>query len=83
MIITKKYKEKVECPKCHKKNRQMITFENEEMCYECFLTVSLQKFKTRKIKIKPKEYKKSNSFSGKEIYAINGITSVYRGGCFN
>lgn len=82
MIITKKYKEKVECPRCHKKNRKMITFENEEMCYDCFLTVSVQKFKSRKTTTKPKKYKRSN-FSGKEIYAINGVTSVYRGGCFN
>lgn len=82
MIITKKYKEKVECPRCHKKNRKMITFENEEMCYDCFLTVSVQKFKARKTTTKPKKYKRNN-FSGKEIYAINGVTSVYRGGCFN
>ena len=82
-MITKKYKDKVECPKCHKKSRKIITFENEEMCYECFLAVSLQKFKSRKTNIKPKKYKKFDNISGKAIYAVNGVTSVYRGGCFN
>lgn len=80
-------KEQVRCPRCNKKTRKLITYENEEICYCCFVTKANLKF----LKESPNYSKhliKRGLFvpaksPGKTIYAINGVTSVYRNGCIN
>jgi len=80
-------KEQVRCPKCNKKTRKLIAYEGNEICYNCFTQLANLKF----LKEHPnysKDLVKRGLFEpikapGKSIYAINGITSIYRNGCIN
>lgn len=65
------------CEKCQTKSKRFVKINNTFICHNCFL-------KEKNIRVcRPKKrfYKKS-SFS-KKIYAINGITQLYKGGCTN
>ena len=84
---TKYLQEQVRCPKCNKKTRKLIAYDGIETCYDCFVSNKNKKFLeenpnyAKKI-VKRKMFEPVKA-PGKSIYAINGVTCIYHGGCTN
>ena len=85
--MLKKYlKKSVECPLCNKKTRRLVEYNNQLICNNCFLNISTKEFRKDNPNyaktLKKRKIVKSKS-PDKSIYAINGVVSVFRGGCTN
>lgn len=67
------------CPICNKKSKRFIQSSDIICCHDCFIKIHSE-FSTP-VKNKRKRY--SKSYFDKSIYAVNGVQSVYIGGCIN
>jgi hypothetical protein len=75
------------CKHCGKKRKSFVIKEDEEYCMQCFMLFSSREFiknnKNNRLYGKSKPFPKRGKKVSKKIYAINGITTLYNGGCFN
>ena len=77
-----------QCPVCGKNEKTFVVTDAQQICSKCFVKQASKEFfeehpnNRRYGKRKPFARRKIKHIS-KKIYAIDGITSLYRGGCTN